>query len=273
MAIVGLTIAGSDSGCGAGIQADLRVFQRLGVFGTTAVTAITAQNLDGVSDVLGLPASLVRAQIDAVLGGFPVAALKTGMLWSREIVELVAGVAGQIAAPVVVDPVMVATSGARLLDEGAVAAYRDALLPRAALATPNLDEAAVLLERRAVAREDMFSVAARLHERFGCPVLLKGGHLEGEPVDVLCHDAGAIAWAHARVEGVNTHGTGCMLSAAIAGYLALGQELESACENALAFVHDALARARPATTTQRLADIESATADPRPLRRVQPRAR
>lgn len=274
---VALTIAGSDSSGGAGIQADLRVFHRLGAFGTSAITAVTAQNLDGVTGVTGIAPDLVRAQISAVLEGFPVTAAKTGMLWSRDIVATVAEAIvarnarsddGSRAEPraasplaVVVDPVMVATSGARLLDEDAVDAYRTLLLPHAALATPNLDEAAVLLGDDAITRDRLRAAADRLFERFGCPILLKGGHLHGDPIDVLCHADGLIGWRHPRVEGVNTHGSGCMLSAAIAAGLAAGDALQRACERGLAFVHDALARGCRPTPGIRLADVERARAD------------
>lgn len=260
-----LSVAGSDSGGGAGIQADLRVFRRLGVFGTTAITAVTAQNLAGVRAVGDLSPDLVAQQIAAVLEGFPVRAVKTGMLWSAAIVEAVArALAGR---PYVVDPVMVATSGARLLDAGAALAYRRHLLPAAALVTPNLDEAAVLLDRDAIDPGDLEGAAAALHARLGCPVLLKGGHLEGDPIDLL-HDGRAVTrWTHARVAGVDTHGSGCMLSAAIAAHLALGHDLTGACELGLAFVHDALARALPVAEGVRLADIEHAVADPAALTR------
>ncbi|MCB1741433.1 MAG: bifunctional hydroxymethylpyrimidine kinase/phosphomethylpyrimidine kinase [Gammaproteobacteria bacterium] len=242
---IALSIAGSDSGGGAGIQADLRVFSRLGVFGTTVITAITAQNLDGVTDVAGLEADMVMHQIDAVVDGFSVAAVKTGMLWSSEIVERVAAAAHAGLLPrLVVDPVMVATSGARLLDDAAVSAYQSELLPAAELITPNLDEAAVLLGH-AVERDQMYACAERLATRLGCSVLLKGGHLQGDPIDVLYHEGQLREWRHARIDGVNTHGSGCTLSAAIAGYRAMGVELVEACDRGLAFLQSAFAAARP----------------------------
>ncbi|MCG8421506.1 MAG: bifunctional hydroxymethylpyrimidine kinase/phosphomethylpyrimidine kinase [Proteobacteria bacterium] len=254
-----LTIAGSDSGGGAGIAADLRVFHRLGTFGTSAITAVTAQNLGGVTDVAGIESPLVRAQIDAVVDGFPVGAAKTGMLWTRSTVEMVADAAAARAFPIVVDPVMVATSGARLVDEAAIDAYCEHLLPRAALATPNLDEAAVLLGDESIDRAHLRGAADRLFERFGCPILLKGGHVEGHPIDVLRHADDTLMWTHQRVTGVNTHGSGCMLSAAIAAYLATGESLERACERGLAFVHDALLRSIGLSSTIRLAGIEQAS--------------
>jgi hydroxymethylpyrimidine/phosphomethylpyrimidine kinase len=254
-----LSIAGSDSGGGAGIQADLRAFSRLGAFGTTAITAITAQNLAGVSDVHGVPVATVRAQIEAVLTGFDVRAAKTGMLWSAEIVSAVAEVRRQGRVPHwVVDPVMVATSGARLLKEDAIAAYKRELLPGATLATPNLDEAAVLLERGAIERVEVDAVARELERRLGCAVLLKGGHLQGDPVDLLCVAGHITRWSHARLGAVNTHGTGCMLSAAIAAQLGLGATLQDACALGLTFVTDALSHPWPLAPDVMLAGIERA---------------
>lgn len=237
---VALTIAGSDSGGGAGIQADLRVFSRLGVFGTCVITAVTAQNLTGVRGVAGIAADIVRAQAEAVAEGFAPGAVKTGMLWSAAIVETVADlVARQLLPAPVVDPVMVATSGARLLEADAVTAYEHALFPHARVITPNLDEAALLLGH-AITRDGMHEAARALKARYGCPVLLKGGHLDGEPVDLLCTGATLREFHNARVDAVNTHGSGCTLSAAIAAKLALGLELEDACAQAIAFLHGAL---------------------------------
>jgi hydroxymethylpyrimidine/phosphomethylpyrimidine kinase len=266
---VALSIAGSDSGGGAGIQADLRTFSRLGVFGTTAITAVTAQNLEGVTAVTGLDADAVEAQVEAVLTGFDVGAIKTGMLWSAPIIERVAARAGERGIPLVVDPVMVATSGARLLQEDAVTAYREALIPRAALLTPNLDEAAVLLDQPRIDEARLDDTARVLGERFGCAVLLKGGHLPGDPIDVLWHHGQWTRWHHTRLGGVNTHGTGCMLSAAIAAWLARGADLVTACERGLGFVHQALASPLALAGGTHLADIENARIDDAPLRREQ----
>lgn len=254
-----LTIAGSDSSGGAGIQADLRTFSRLGTFGTTAITAVTAQNLAGVTDVHGVPPENVRCQIAAVLDGFSVRAAKTGMLWSAEIVQAVAEVRRTARVPYwVIDPVMVATSGARLVHEDALAAYRRDLIPGATLVTPNLDEAAVLLEVERIDRAGMEDAARELHDRLGCSVLLKGGHLEGDPVDVLADMGEITRFEHARLGGVNTHGTGCMLSAAITAYLARGRALRDACASGLAFVAEALARPWPLEGGHRLAGLEAA---------------
>lgn len=235
-----LTIAGSDSGGGAGIQADLRSFQALGVHGTSAITAVTAQNLNGVSDVVGLPVDSVAAQIEAVLAGFTPRAVKTGMLWSAEIVERVAGFAAPGRLPrLVVDPVMVATSGAPLLQQDAVLAYEQRLFPHAAVITPNLDEAALLLGQ-AIAREGMETAARALAERYGCAVLLKGGHLDGDPHDLLLHGDELHWYRNQRVDAVNTHGSGCTLSAAIAAELAKGTLLANACANAIDFLQRSL---------------------------------
>lgn len=257
---VALSIAGSDSGGGAGIQADLRVFSRLGVFGTTVVSALTAQNLEGVTAVHAPPASFVAAELEAVLAGFPVAAAKTGMLWSREIIERVAALLAPRRLALVVDPVMVATSGARLLEAEAVAAYRRTLLPLATLVTPNLDEAAVLLGRE-LAGAPPDELARALEDRLGCPVLLKGGHLAGDPVDTLCARGTLTRWAHRRLLGVNSHGSGCLLSAAITALLAAGRDLLAACDGAIGFTASALATPHALASGARLAGIELARAD------------
>lgn len=255
---VALSVAGSDSGGGAGIQADLRMFSARGVYGTTAITAITAQHPGGVTAVEGLSAQMVLAQVDAVLGAFPVGGVKTGMLWSAEIVRQLAARFGEGGVPVVVDPVMVATSGARLLEDDAVEAYQRALLPVATLATPNLDEAAVLLGAPVTA-EDQPQAAQTLRARLGCAVLLKGGHLSGDPIDLLACDDGVHTWTRPRIEGVNTHGSGCMLSAAIAAELAHGCSLVEAVAAGLDATHRALAAAWAPIEDIPLARIEVAT--------------
>lgn len=261
--MVALSIAGSDSGGGAGIQADLRTFQRLGVFATTAITAVTAQNLEEVTAVHAVPVGDVLAQVEAVFAGFAVQSVKTGMLWSAPIVEAVAGALEGRNVPVVVDPVLVATSGSDLYDPAALGAYQP-LLRRAALITPNLDEAAALLGHpgdRPADLDAQFEMAWALARRFGTAVLLKGGHLEGAPTDVFVEPNSLMerAWVHSRVERVGTHGTGCILSAAIAGYLADGLALPEAIKRGLAFVHDALVQG--ATRATGLPAIEHAVAD------------
>lgn len=238
---VALSIAGSDSGGGAGIQADLLVMTALGSFGTTVITCVTAQNLSGVTSVAALPPAEVARQLEAVLSGFPVAAAKTGMLFSREIIDVVVERMAQGGfPPLVVDPVMVATSGARLLREDAVTAYLERLLPRAALMTPNLDEAAVLLGRPVTRADEMAAAARALHDRCGCPVLLKGGHLAGDPLDLLWDGRAEHFWSGPRIDGVTSHGTGCRLSAGIAARLAAGDTLPEAVGAARAHLRDAL---------------------------------
>ncbi len=240
----GLTVAGSDTGAGAGVQADLRVMAACGVHPLTVITALTAQNLDGVRRVEGVAVDLVEAQLKAVLEGFEVRAVKTGMLWSAATVSRVAEILARRGLRPVVDPVMISTSGARLLDAEGVEALRGALLPMAALVTPNIDEACALLALPpgSIGRGDMADAAAELARLARCPVLLKGGHLSGEPEDLLWDQGLVRRWRRPRAEGVDTHGTGCVLSAAIAARLAHGDGLEAACDAGLAFVDAALRR-------------------------------
>ncbi len=228
---VALSIAGSDSGGGAGVQADLLTFAANGVFGTTAITCLTAQNPDGVSGVVAIEPAFVAEQARQVFRFFNVRAVKTGMLFNAPIIAAVAALLGeQRNVPVVVDPVMVATSGAALLQPDAVAAVCAQLLPLAALVTPNLDEAAVLLGRRPADEAAMQAGALELARQFGVPFLLKGGHLGGEQlVDVLAMPDGVVErWSGARIGGVDTHGSGCTLSSAIAAQLALGRSVRDA---------------------------------------------
>lgn len=242
---VAMTIAGSDSGAGAGMQADLLTFAALGVFGTTAVTCLTAQNPDGVSAIEALPAAFVGEQIRQLHRYFDVRALKTGMLYSREIIEEVAGfLQAHPALPAVVDPVMVATSGAVLLAPEAVAALRERLLPLATVVTPNLDEAAVLLGERPATAEAMGEAGLRLARTYGVPFLVKGGHLGGnELTDVLAFpDGRSRQHTSPKVEGVDTHGGGCTLSAAIAAGLARGLALEPAVAAARDYLQRGLER-------------------------------
>jgi len=241
---VALSIAGSDSGGGAGIQADLLTFTANGVFGATAITCLTAQNPDGVSAVEVLPPAFVREQIDQVQRWFRIGAVKTGMLYSAEIIATVAAFLEEHPdIPAVVDPVMVATSGAVLLHESAIETMRERLLPRAALVTPNLDEAAVLLGARPATVADMQAAAADLAARIGAPVLLKGGHLADtrEVADILALPGGAVsAFTARRIDGVNTHGSGCTLSSAIAAHLARGRDLAKAIGEALTYLRRGL---------------------------------
>ena len=242
---IALTIAGSDSGGGAGIQADLKTFQQFGVFGTSAIVALTAQNTIGVRAVETVSEAMIAAQLAALAEDLPPAALKTGMLAEAGIVRLVSQVIRDRGwAPLVVDPVMVSTSGDRLLGLEAEEVLRESLLPLAALATPNLDEAAILTGR---AVHDVTSMerAGETLLSFGAQAaLVKGGHLSGDEVtDVLVTRQGIRRFVRPRLGTTSTHGTGCTLSAAIVAGLALGRDLDDAVEAALDYVHRAIAGA------------------------------
>jgi hydroxymethylpyrimidine/phosphomethylpyrimidine kinase len=241
-----LTIAGSDSGAGAGVQADLLTFAAHGVFGTTAITCLTAQNPDGVTAIEVLPPAFVQEQIQQVHRYFKLRALKTGMLHSAGIVAVVADfLQAQRQIPAVVDPVMVATSGAVLLDPGALAAVREKLIPAAILVTPNLDEVAVLLGEKPSTATTMVAAARMLADAYGVAFLVKGGHLSGDELtDVLARPTGAVrTYTSRRVQGVDTHGSGCTLSAAVAANLAKGMVLEDAVDAARGYLLRALERA------------------------------
>ena len=238
-----LSIAGSDSGGGAGIQADLKTFAALGCYGMTAITALTAQNTCGVRAIHGIPPQMLRDQIDAVIEDIGAHAVKIGMLHSPEIVATVSEAIDRHALKnVVFDPVMVATSGAVLIEQDAMHALVRALFPRATLITPNLDEAALLVGRPLDSVKDMEQAALTLLEQGARAVLLKGGHLPGETViDLLMTDTGEKFLLEApRSHSANTHGTGCTLSSAIAAYLALGASLVDAVKNARIYVREAL---------------------------------
>lgn len=239
---VALTIAGSDSGGGAGIQADLKTFHQFGVYGASAITAVTAQNTLGVRSWQALPIDLVLAQIDAVAEDLPPAAVKSGMLGSAEVVEAVATALVRHAFPAyVLDPVMVATSGDRLLNSDAEQLIGERLLPLAALVTPNLDEAEILSGLAVRTPEEMERAGRALVARGAKAALVKGGHLQGEQViDVLVTPLGMRQFVRERINTTSTHGTGCTLSAAIVAGLAMGQELEPAVRAALDFVHRAI---------------------------------
>lgn len=239
-----LSIAGSDSGGGAGIQADLKTFAALGCYGMTAITALTAQNTQGVRAIHGVPPDMLRQQMDAVVEDIGLQAVKIGMLHAPEIVQTVADAIDRHAlVNVVLDPVMVATSGAVLIENPAIAALVRELFPRADLVTPNLDEAALLVGRPLNDERDMEAAAHELLAMGARAVLLKGGHLQGEVVsDLLLLPGGAPHWMRApRIHSANTHGTGCTLSSAIAAHLALGASLPEAVQAARAFVRAALA--------------------------------
>ena len=252
---VALTIAGSDSGAGAGIQADLKAMSALGVFATTVVTAVTAQNSAEVTAVHPVPTGVVDAQLAAVLADFDVAAVKTGMLATTATVRLVAErAAGGLLPHLVVDPVMVASTGRRLLDDDAVDVYRDRLVPHALVVTPNLLEAAILAGVAPVDRADvdsMVDLAARIHRLGPSWVLVKGGHLPGvhgadsgpapdRVADVLFDGTEVTVLDGARVITRNNHGTGCSLASATAALLARGCDVPTAVARAKDFVHAAL---------------------------------
>ncbi|MFI4968838.1 MAG: bifunctional hydroxymethylpyrimidine kinase/phosphomethylpyrimidine kinase [Lysobacterales bacterium] len=253
---IALSIAGSDSGGGAGIQADLRTFAAFGVHGTCAVTALTAQNTRGVDAIHALPRAMLRAQIDTVLADFRVGAIKVGMLATPALAREVAQVlARRPRLPVVLDPVLVATSGAHLGTAGLVAALHRHLLARADLLTPNIPEAECLLDRAIATTADMLAAANALLESGARAVLLKGGHLAGNDISDLLLTRSGEHWFHQRRVRGEFHGTGCTLSAAIAAGLAWGKPLEAAVEAAIGFVQHALAAGyRPGRGTLRVLD-------------------
>lgn len=243
---VALTIAGSDSSGGAGIQADLKTFAALGVYGASVITALTAQNTQGVSGIHQVPADFVTAQLDAVFGDLEVAAVKIGMVAQLATIDAIAaGLARWSPKHVVLDPVMVATSGDRLLAADAVERLRTKLIPRAALITPNLPEVAALLDEPVAADEAAIESQGRRLLALGCDaVLIKGGHGQGaESIDYLVTGRGTIALSAPRIATPNTHGTGCSLSSAIAAGLAKGEDLETAVRQAKAWVSAAIAAA------------------------------
>jgi hydroxymethylpyrimidine/phosphomethylpyrimidine kinase len=239
---VALTIAGSDSGGGAGIQADLKTFHAFGVFGTSVITAITAQNTMEVSAVHPVPLEVVRAQVDAVVPDLEPTGVKSGMLATAPLVEEVADALERHGLRAyVLDPVTVAASGARLLDEDAVEAVVRRLVPLAALVTPNLDEARILTGLQVRGEEGQREAARALVEAGAGAALVKGGHGEGpEMVDLFWDGDRERVWRRPRIETRSTHGTGCTLSAGVAAGLARGEELEDAVDRALAFVAEAI---------------------------------
>lgn len=240
---VALTIAGSDSSGGAGIQADLKTFTAFGVYGASVITAITAQNTTGVQGVWPLPQEAITAQAASVASDLSIKAAKTGMLGDTQTVEtVVRAIDAWSIGPLVADPVMVATSGDVLLAPDAIAAVRRLLIPRATVITPNLHEAAKLLETRPATTLAEMEAQGRALLALGCKaVLVKGGHGEGrDAIDVLISAEGARHYNGPRFETRNTHGTGCTLSAAIAAALALGQPLEDAVQSAKTFISKAI---------------------------------
>ena len=237
-----LTIAGSDSSGGAGIQADLKTMLMNGVYGMSAITALTAQNTTGVRDIQEVPPEFLKEQIDAVFQDIPPDAVKIGMVSNIELIQTIGErLKFYHASHIVMDPVMVATSGSRLLKSNAVEAMEEELFPIAEMITPNIPEAETLLGKRIESEEEMVSAAETLSRKYGCAVLLKGGHAVNEANDFLFADGHGIWFRGKRIDNTNTHGTGCTLSSAIAANLAKGYELEEAVRRSKAYVSGALA--------------------------------
>lgn len=242
---VALTIAGSDNSCGAGAQADLKTFSALGVYGLTAITCVVSEIPGRVERVQAVRPDVLRSQIKILFDAYPVAAVKTGMLYSRALLRVVSEeLADRLGTfHLVVDPVMVASSGDPLLEKPAIRAYEQELLPLADVITPNLDEAAVLLGRKIRGRAEMGEAAQELRGKYGPAVLLKGGHLKGrEAIDVLCSARGTKEFVLPRVPHRETHGTGCTLSAALAAGLARGLGLAASTARAKKYLHRAIVR-------------------------------
>lgn len=244
MTPVFLSIAGSDCSAGAGLQADLKTGCALGCYPLTVVTCVVSETPGCVQGVVPMEADFVAAQLRLCLEHFPVQALKTGMLYSPDIVQAVAAELKPRSLPLVVDPVMIATAGEALMLQEAISVYEEELIPLATLLTPNLDELSRLLSAPSISTvEELKEAAVSLSRRYGCAVLAKGGHLEGDVcTDILAHPDGSHRqWSHPRTRDVSTHGTGCTLSSAVAAGLACGLPLEEAVERGLAYVARAIA--------------------------------
>ena len=239
---VALTIAGSDSGGGAGIQLDLKTFAALGVHGATVITCLTAQNPARVLAVEPCRIQTLQKQLEAVFSELPPSAIKTGMLLSSENIRIVAAFLQGRRIPLIVDPIMVSTSGAALLRSGALKALKEELLPRATLVTPNLPEAETLSGREISSTSDMDAASRKIHSQFGCAVLLKGGHLRNNrrAIDIFYDGKTRLALSAPFIQGVRTHGTGCVYSAAICAAVALGQSLPQAVRTGKKFVTRAI---------------------------------
>jgi hydroxymethylpyrimidine/phosphomethylpyrimidine kinase len=265
-----LSIAGSDSGGGAGIQADLKTFSALGCYGMTAITAITAQNTCGVDAIHAVPAGMLAKQIDAVVTDIGVDAVKIGMLHDPDVVNVVAQAIRRYRwRSVVLDPVMVAAGGDRLIAEETIAVLVRELFPLATVITPNLDEAALLLGRPVQAESELAAAAADLIESGAQAVLLKGGHLRGaQVVDLLLQQGREmVRISGARIESRNTHGTGCTLSSAIACFLALGHDLAEAVRQAHSYIYQAIAQGADVETGRGHGPLNHAYA-PRPMQKL-----
>ncbi|TGK07201.1 bifunctional hydroxymethylpyrimidine kinase/phosphomethylpyrimidine kinase [Leptospira semungkisensis] len=255
-----LTIAGSDSGGGAGIQADLKTFNSTGSFGTSVITCLTAQNPDGVTGILEVDAGFLEKQMRAVFSYFPVKAVKTGMLFSESLIRTVSRILKEYRAKgqdfhLVVDPVMVATSGAKLLQDEAISSLIQELLPMAGIVTPNLDEAKILGSGEIQTSQEMKPEAISLSKKLGVPVLLKGGHLKhsAEALDILSFPNGeSLSYSKPFVQDFNPHGTGCTYSSAIASYLGQGESISSAVGKARDFLHSAIVQSFPAGKSKTL---------------------
>ena len=241
---VALTIAGSDSGGGAGIQADLKTFAALGVHGASAIACLTAQNPKRVLEIETCSPRMLRRQIEAVFEELPPRAVKTGMLFSAVNISVVANFLGKRKCPLIVDPVLVSTSGAKLLASDALKILKKKLLPLATLVTPNLSEAEILAGRKISNIEEMRTAAKQIHSQFGCAVLVKGGHLRGvsEAADIFFDGQTELLLSAPFVKGIRTHGTGCVYSAAICAALALGNNLPRAVYIGKKFVTQSIFR-------------------------------
>lgn len=237
-----LTIAGSDSSGGAGIQADIKTMTANGVYGMSAITALTAQNTTGVTGIMDVTPEFLEKQIDAIFTDIFPDAIKTGMVSSSELIHVIADKLKQYnASNIVVDPVMVATSGAKLISDDAIETLKECLLPLATVITPNIPEAEVLSDMKIESEEDMEKAAKLIFEKFGCAVLCKGGHQVNDANDLLYSADGPVWFKGKRIDNPNTHGTGCTLSSAIASNLAKGESLENSVKNAKDYISGALA--------------------------------
>lgn len=238
-----LTIAGSDSSGGAGIQADLKTMLANHVYGMSAITALTAQNTTGVTDIMEVTPQFLAEQLDSIFTDIRPDAVKTGMVSSSELIEVIADrLKAYDAQNIVVDPVMVATSGAKLISDAAIDTLKKSLLPLASLITPNIPEGEVLSGMKIMSEEDMVAAAQKIRDLYGCSVLLKGGHSLNDANDLLVELGKAPVWFKGRrIENPNTHGTGCTLSSAIASNLAKGKSLEEAVKSAKNYISGALA--------------------------------
>ncbi len=237
-----LTIAGSDSGGGAGIQADLKTFQSLGVFGTSAITCITAQNPSGVFGIMEVDSLLLEKQISVILEYFPIQFAKSGMLFSKDIVQVVIQIIKKNKVKLICDPVMIATSGAKLLKEDAVKLIKEELIPLSYLITPNSDEAALLLNKEIKNAGEMEDASRELYNLLKVPVLLKGGHLKENKKlkDVLYDGKELSVYPSDYIEKVSTHGTGCTYSSAITAYSALGYDLKTSVLHSKSYLHNTI---------------------------------